>query len=270
VLGALGLTAAFGAGCSTAGSTWMAQPLAASDATLVGENYTPEPEPAPVRGGVRARTLGGDTSVAAVDGAPPNAPIAGGRSLGTFRNTYYDFPSETDYDGPTVLLPNKSCGKIAEVPQAFFEAICVQGSGTLRRGTTVSFSKRDCDCAPLCPRTGQKICFDELDGHEFPWGRGATGKPITPLLTVAVDPAVIPLGTPIYVPELDGMPRDATGASVHDGCFVAQDRGHAVTGQHIDIFTGHPSTTTLWNRRVPSNAGVTVVLDSPRCARVAQ
>jgi 3D (Asp-Asp-Asp) domain-containing protein len=269
VLGALGLGAAFAAGCSTAGSTWMAEPLTAGDASLVGENYTPEPEPVPVQRSVRSRTLGSGAPSNEAEGAPPNTPVAGGRSLGTFRNTYYDFPSEADYDGPTVVLPNKSCGKIAEVPQAFFEAICVQGSGTLRRGSTVSFAKRDCECAPLCPRTGQKICFDELDGREFPWGRGATGKPITPLLTVAVDPAVIPLGTPIYVPELDGMPRDATGTAAHDGCFIAQDRGLAVSGQHIDIFTGHPSLTTLWNRRVPSNAGVTVVLDSPRCARAA-
>ena len=231
VLGVLGLAAAFGPGCSTAGSTWMAEPLTPNDTSAVGQDYTPEPDAAPVRHGVRSRTLGSGTPSEEAQGAPPNAPVAGGRSLGTFRNTYYDFPSEADYDGPTVALPNKSCGKIADVPQSFFEAICVQGSGTLRRG--------------------------------------ATGKPITPLLTVAVDPAVIPLGTAIYVPELDGMPRDSTGASAHDGCFIAQDRGHAVSGQHIDVFTGHPSITTLWNRRVPSNAGVTVVLDSPRCARVA-
>jgi 3D (Asp-Asp-Asp) domain-containing protein len=271
VLGALGVLAASGAGCSTAGSTWMAEPLTPSDESALGQNYTPESEaPAPRHRPLRSRTLGDRTPREEAEGAPANASVAGGRSLGTFRNTYYDFPSEADYDGPTVALPNKSCGTIANVPESFFEALCVQGSGTLRRGSTVSFAKRDCDCAPVCPRTGQKICFDELDGREFPWGRGATGKPITPLLTVAVDPAVIPLGTAIYVPELDGLPRDPDGSSPHDGCFVAQDRGHAVSGQHIDIFTGHRSITALWNRRVPSNAGVTVVLDSPRCARGAQ
>jgi hypothetical protein len=41
-----------------------------------------------------------------------------------------------------------------------------------------------------------------------------------------------------------------------------------VKGQHLDIFTGHQSMTSLWNRMVPSNRGVTVVVDSPRCARV--
>jgi 3D (Asp-Asp-Asp) domain-containing protein len=246
----------------------MAEPLSASDESSVGESFTPEPEPGSGHArALRSRSLGSDVPSDDVSGAPPNAAVAGGRSLGTFRNTYYDFPSEADYEGPTIALPNKSCGTIANVPQAFFEALCVQGSGMLRRGSTVSFAKRDCDCAPVCPRTGQKICFDELDNREFPWGRGATGKAITPLLTVAVDPAVIPLGTPIYVPELDGLPRDPENSSLHDGCFIAQDRGHAVTGEHIDVFTGQHSITALWNERVPSNRGVTVVLDSPRCAR---
>jgi len=265
------------AGCSTAGSTWMAEPLNGGDESLVAASAAPEPERAPARrpSPVRARTLGSgapdDKNPNVVIATPGNStPVSGGRSLGTFRNTYYDFPSEADYEGPTVALPSKSCGTIANVPRTFFEALCVQGSGTLRRGSTVSFARRDCECAPVCPKTSQKICFDELDGREFPWGRGATGKAITPLLTVAVDPAVIPLGTAIYVPELDGMPRDSGGKSAHDGCFIAQDRGLSVSGQHVDVFTGHRSITTLWNRLVPSNRGVTVILDSPRCARVAQ
>jgi 3D (Asp-Asp-Asp) domain-containing protein len=252
----------------------MAEPLTANEEPLLGSSAAPESLYAPPRPrqGAPTRTLHGDPPSDEDTAVSPQkaAQASGGRSLGTFRNTYYDFPSEADYDGPTVALMSKSCSSIASVPQSFFEALCVQGSGTLRRGSTVSFARRDCDCAPICPKTSQKICFDELDAREFPWGRGATGKAITPLLTVAVDPNVIPLGTAIYVPELDGLPRDAEGKSAHDGCFLAQDRGLKVEGQHIDIFTGHRSLTTLWNRSVPSNRGVTVVLDSPRCARAGQ
>ncbi len=192
-----------------------------------------------------------------------------GRVLGVFRNTYYDFPAERDHEGPTVPLKNAKCERIADVPRSFFEAVCVQGSGTLGDGSTVSFAKRDCECAELCPRTSQRICFDRLDRSEFPWGRGATGAPITPLLTVAVDSAVIPLGTPIYIPEYDGLPRDPGQTSQHDGCFVAQDRGLKVKGQQVDVFTGHAAMTKLWNRLVPSNTGVRVVLDNPKCARAA-
>lgn len=211
----------------------------------------------------------GKPGVSLNGGAPAGAGGGGGRVLGTFRNTYYDFPSESDFNGETVALKNARCKTIKDVARTFYEAVCVQGSGTLQTGSTVSFAKRDCACAPLCPRTDQHICFDELDARAFPWGRGATGRAITPLLSVAVDTDVVPLDTPLYIPEFDGVPRDPSGSANHDGCFIAQDRGVRVKGQHIDVFTGHHELTTLWNSLVPSNRGVTVVLDSPHCARAA-
>ncbi len=192
-----------------------------------------------------------------------------GKVLGKFRNTYYDFPSESEHTGPAVALKNAECQTIKDVPKGFYEAVCVQGSGTLAGGQTVSFAKRDCSCAAVCSKTGQKICFDALDPKQFPYGRGATGGAITPLYTVAVDSDVIPLGTTVYIPELEGMPRDAESSGLHDGCFLAQDRGLRVKGKHVDVFTGHPSMTRLWNKLAPSNDGVTLVLDSPKCARAA-
>jgi 3D (Asp-Asp-Asp) domain-containing protein len=197
----------------------------------------------------------------------PKAEQLAGKVLGKFRNTYYDFPSESDFEGSPVELKNSRCDTIKSVPRGFYEAVCVQGSGTLVSGPTVSFAKRDCECAAVCPRTGQHICFDSLDPQRYPWGRGATGQPITPLLTIAVDSDVVAMGSSVYIPEYDGMPRDSDSSSLHDGCFVAQDRGVRVKGKHVDVFTGHRSTTDLWNRLVPSNKGVTVVLESPRCAR---
>lgn len=209
----------------------------------------------------RARTIG---AVAKEGASDPTG--GGGRVLGTFRNTYYDFPSEADYTGAPVPLMNASCEAIAKVPRGFYEAVCVQGSGSLASGGTVSFAKRDCACARVCPRTEQRICFDVLSRQQFPWGRGAMGKAITPLLTVAVDSAVISLGTPIYIPEFDGAPRDEAGTP-HDGCFIAQDRGLRVKGKHVDVFTGQPAFTRLWNQRVPSNGGVHVYVGTSRCAR---
>lgn len=192
-------------------------------------------------------------------GAPPDAV-----ALGLFRNTYYDFPAESDYSGSHIPLMNASCQKIASVPRPFFEALCVQGSGTLSAGPTVSFSKRDCSCAEVCPRTGQKICFDALDAREFPWGRGSLGKAITPLRTVAVDPTVIPLGTILYIAEFDGVPRSPSGPP-HDGCFVAEDRGLKVVGEHVDVFTGNPRITAHLNQLIASNRGVHVYTRTARC-----
>jgi 3D (Asp-Asp-Asp) domain-containing protein len=263
-------------GCNTAGSAWMAQPLD-------GESITPPPPleaPAedPRRAAPRKPTetqvitepplidssAGARASAGSLDASSPQLA---GKVLGTFKNTYYDFPSEADFEGETVSLMNSACKPISRVPRTFYESVCVQGSGTLRSGGTVSFAKRDCSCAAQCPRTGQHICFDLLDKQKFPWGRGATGRGITPLLSVAVDSNVIPLGTPLYIPEYDGVARDPSGYTKHDGCFLAEDRGMSVKGQQVDVFTGYTEITRLWNRLVPSNSGVTVVTDSPRCQR---
>jgi len=283
--------------CTTAGSTWMSQPLStgawgddppptSSVRTTVGDPRGIAPP------GVRSRVIGEApaaddgfvpfttslaTSMSAASTASGNpAPAArlnprapGGRALGTFRNTYYDFPSESDFSGESVALKSPHCKTIKSVARGFYESLCVQGSGTLSSGSTVSFAKRDCECAELCPRTGQHICFDELDPKAYPWGRGATGRAITPLLTVAVDSDLIPLDTPVYIPEYDGIPRDPGRSTVHDGCFIAQDRGVRVKGEHVDVFTGHREITALWNSLVPSNRGVTVIVDHPRCARAA-
>src|SRR5690606_33235329 len=159
----------------------------------------------------------------------------------------------------------EACQLIKRVPSGFHDAVCVQGSGHLTTGVTVSFARRDCECARTCPRTDQKICFESLNRGKFPWGRGALGKPIVPLFTVAVDDSVIPMHTRLYVPQFNGLPRNAEQSEFHDGCFAAQDRGLRVKGQHIDVFTGLATVTRLWNRLVPSNQGVTVVVDSPKC-----
>jgi membrane-bound lytic murein transglycosylase len=154
------------------------------------------------------------------------------------------------------------------VTRTFHDAVCVQGSGRLHTGETISFSRRNCACAALCPRTKQHICFDLLDPRQFPYGRGAAGTAITPLRSVAVDSDVIPLGKVLYMPAYQGL-RDATGRP-HDGCFIAEDRGLKVRGKHVDIFTGSPRVTDVWNAAVPSNRGVRVMIGASRCAYLRQ
>jgi len=260
--------------CATSGSNWMSRPLTEDDEFPELPNV--EPSKKEVAGPRRTTQILGEepsrNGAKTLSAEPLRAvrQVGGklaGRVLGKFRNTYYDFPAESEFKGAGVALKNPSCETIKTVPRGFFEAVCVQGSGTLANRQTVSFAKRDCGCAEICPKTNQKICFDALDPKQFPYGRGATGGPITPLYSVAVDSNVIPLGTALYIPELEGMPRDAESTGLHDGCFLAQDRGLRVKGKHVDIFTGETHMTRLWNKLVPSNEGVTVVLDSPRCAR---
>lgn len=191
---------------------------------------------------------------------------ASGQAPGTFRNTYYDFPSEGAGSKDATIF-DASCVPLARVTTDFHDRVCVQGSGRLSTGPTVSYARRDCACAAVCPRTGQRICFEHLDPAQFPHGRGAMGRPIAPLRTVAVDSTVIPLGTPLYIPELAGV-RRADG-TLHDGCFVAEDRGIRVVGRHVDVFSGDPAETARLNAIVPSNRGVRVFLNDARCPGAA-
>jgi len=193
---------------------------------------------------------------------PPGSE--GGRVVGRFKNTYYDFPSERELSGGAAVgLYDASCQPIAQVSSAFFERMCVQGSGTLASGDTVSFAKRGCSCAAVCPKTQQRLCFDRLDADKFPWGRGSTGRPIAALRTLAVDPSVVPMGSLVYVPDFDGLSLPV--GVEHDGCFIELDRGMWVKVRHIDVFAGTPAMRLSLEKQVATGSGVTVILDSPRC-----
>ena len=197
----------------------------------------------------------------------PIMTVAAARAAGAevFRNTYYYFPQQSDFGGKRVSIHDASCKPIDRVPADFYAAVCVQGSGRLSDGRTVSFARNRCSCAVRCGRTGQRICFSPLDAAEFPWGRGAMGTAITPLRTIAVDSDHIALGDTVYIPEYAGLPMDSEGKAHHDGCFLAEDRGGGINGRHLDVFTGDADTLELWNTLVPSNQGVTVVLSEEKC-----
>jgi 3D (Asp-Asp-Asp) domain-containing protein len=181
-----------------------------------------------------------------------------------FTTTYYDFPVELGGAPDTAIYTTK-CELISVVPASFHDRLCVQGSGRIASGETVSFAGRDCACAAVCPRTGQRICYDVLDADRFPCGRGAAGRPITPLHTVAVDPSVIPMGELLFIPELAGLPQ--LDGSPHDGCFVAEDRGIKVKGHRIDVFTGDEATRRRWEATLPSQTSVHVYSGKTRCRR---
>jgi 3D (Asp-Asp-Asp) domain-containing protein len=259
-------------GCSTAGSAWVAEPPSAGPDSDPRTFSPPTPARAPVQTRTVKRIVEPEPSAGARS-APAGVDVAAidaasrGVELGTFRNTYYNFPDERDYQGPETPLFDSQCQPLARVPRAFHDTLCVQGSGSLETGQTVSFARRGCRCARTCPRSGQKICFATLDRDSFPWGRGAAGTAIVPLRSVAVDIKVIPLGTPLFIPEFVGLPLDRTGNATHDGCFLAEDRGIKVIGRHVDVFTGAVAMTKVWDDQVPTYQGVTVYIDSPRCPR---
>lgn len=91
-------------------------------------------------------------------------------------------------------------------------------------------------------RDGRTVTYDRKVGNEFRfrvtktrYGRASTGCPLDPYRSVAVDPRVIRLGSAIFIPQLKGA--KLPDGTVHDGMFVAVDRGH-FRGHHVDVFVG--------------------------------
>lgn len=80
------------------------------------------------------------------------------------------------------------------------------------------------------------------------YGDGVNGLILVPFRTIAVDPAVIPIGSSIYVPSAKGQAVLWQGEKyVHDGYFFAADIGGAIEGNHIDIFCGDQAINCFRN-----------------------
>lgn len=97
--------------------------------------------------------------------------------------------------------------------------------------------RREFRDAPLPPPPGAERGAFELTYYWDGEGDAAVGvknDPLVPFVSVAVDPEVIPLGTRLYVKELDGAPLPSGGH--HDGCVVAQDVGSKIKGRDIDWY----------------------------------
>lgn len=74
-----------------------------------------------------------------------------------------------------------------------------------------------------------------------PFGDGVRNYILVPFRTIAVDPAVIPYGSVIYIAEASGLPFALSDGSQrrHDGYFFAGDTGGLINGNHIDVFIGN-------------------------------
>lgn len=244
----------------TAGSVWARESYHSDNTPSLPD---PRHETALFIRDTRSHTIGGATNVESQNPQDPlDLPVVG-RSLGVFRNTYYCFPNEAHYSGEQTAVFDAQCVQIALVPQSFHDRVCVQGSGRLLSGQTISYAKRDCSCASECPRSKQRICYEALSQAKYPWGRGAVGKPITPLRTIAVDSSVIPLNSAVFIPAFVSIPLP--DGTPHDGCFFAEDRGSKVVGHSIDVFAGGDPELQRLNQLIPTATGVEVWVDHPYC-----
>jgi 3D (Asp-Asp-Asp) domain-containing protein len=66
--------------------------------------------------------------------------------------------------------------------------------------------------------------------------RDSLGCRVSPMRTVAVDPAIVSRRTIIFIKETVGLVLP--DGSIHDGYWYASDIGPAIRGSRIDLFTG--------------------------------
>ena len=164
----------------------------------------------------------------ATRGADERGPVY----LGEFDFTYYWITSEHSFPGErTVQLYGKDCKPLKKVTPKFAERLALEGTGKLTSGRTLNVDG-ECECGGFSP------CFF-VTRRSQRWGVGAETRPLVPFRSVAVDTDYIPIGTRMYIPELDGLTvpgRAPYGGFVHDGCVVADDTGGSVDDEQIDIF----------------------------------
>jgi 3D (Asp-Asp-Asp) domain-containing protein len=86
---------------------------------------------------------------------------------------------------------------------------------------------------------GSGVQYVPLPGVTFAPG---PSLPLHYYRSIAVDPAVIPLGSRVYIPAYrhDG----------HGGWFLAQDTGGAIGGRHLDVYRPPPAEPTVSGRHL--------------------
>jgi len=67
------------------------------------------------------------------------------------------------------------------------------------------------------------------------------GCRVVPMRTIAVDTSVIPRRTVIFIKETVGLKMP--DGTAHDGYWYATDKGSAIKGQRIDLYTGHSAAS---------------------------
>ena len=143
----------------------------------------------------------------------------------------------------------------ARVPERFAWALRLEGSGLMLDGRVVNY-KGAC-------QFGYGTCFEQLDIREHPFGRGAGTRPLIPFKSVAVDPRVIKIGEPLYVPEFDGLLLP--DGSIHDGCVRADDTGGGIKKRKMDFFVVTYGNFRFLLDQLLGVSWITPHIEAPRC-----
>ena len=173
---------------------------------------------------------------------------------------FYWLAFESDYDDkvpPTtfVELYTPEGYYFGRVPERYAWSLRLEGSGVMRDGRVINYTGK-------CPY-GYGTCFEQLDLAEHPFGRGNKGRPLIPFKSVAIDPRLVPIGEPLYIPEFDGLVLP--DGSIHDGCVRADDTGGGIKKRKMDFFVVAYGNFRLLLDELESVTWITPHIQAPRC-----
>ena len=86
--------------------------------------------------------------------------------------------------------------------------------------------------------------------------------------SVAVDPRLIPIGEPLYIPEFDGM--ILPNGAVHDGCVRADDTGGGIKKRKTDFFVVSYANFRYLLNELWGVSWITPHIEAPRCEYLRQ
>ena len=181
---------------------------------------------------------------------------------GTYKLTYYWLAYESEYatEPYEIEIYTRQGFPLGRFPRAFVFELRLEGSGVLRDGRLINYDGR-------C-HYGIGTCYQTLDPQAHPFGTGGQQRALQPFRSVAVDPRWVPLGTPLYMPELKGM-RLPDG-SYHDGCVRADDTGGGIRRREIDFFVESYANYKYLEEQLWNDHKVTPHVEEPRCQYLRQ
>ena len=141
------------------------------------------------------------------------------------------------------------------VPERYAWSLRLEGSGIMRDGRVINYTGK-------CPY-GYGTCFEQLDIAEHPFGRGNKGRPLIPFKSVAIDPHLVPIGEPLYIPEFDGLLLP--DGSIHDGCVRADDTGGGIKKRKMDFFVVTYGNFRFLLDELENLTWITPHIQAPRC-----
>ena len=141
------------------------------------------------------------------------------------------------------------------VPERFAWSLRLEGTGLMEDGRIINYTGK-------CP-FGYGTCFEQLDVSEHPFGRGSGLRKLIPFKSVAVDPRLVPIGEPIYIPEFDGLVLP--DGSIHDGCVRADDTGGGIKRRKMDFFVVTYGNFRFLLDELENVTWITPQIEAPRC-----